>query len=337
MNKKLLGYLLIALMLLSCLGACEDAKAKTVTIADGTGHSVDVPVPAERIVSIDSHLSEIIYALEAGDRIVGRDSYTYFPASLKDVPVVAASSYKPDVEAILKINPDLVVADSMLSKDDRKKIEAAGIPVMVETSLDPTNVATLVEHLGVVLDKEDRANEIVLFIKRYQDIVDERISGLKAADKPAVFFEWGSKPYKSAGSGTIFHNLTVAAGGMNIVADQTVQYPTVDAEWIAKRDPDIIVRDVSTTAEENLTDKMMRTRNEIISRQGLSDVKAIKDGRVYALGAPLAAGIRSIIGELYLAKWFHPDLFEDIDPETIDKEFLQKFFGEEPKEKGVYP
>lgn len=336
MNEKFLGCVLIAFMLLICMGACEDAKAETITIVDGKGQFVNVSIPVERIASISSRASEIICALGAGDKIVGRDSYSFFPPALEDVQVVAESSHAPNIELIHKLDPDLVIADSMLSNDDRKKIESAGIPVIVETSWDSTTVATPVRHIGALLNKKDRAEEIIGFIEKYQDIVKQRIAGLKEEDKPEVFFEW-SRPYYSMGNGTLFHNLTVAAGGINIVADEPVKYPTMDPEWLVERDPDIMIRYDYSTEKENLTANMEKTRDEILSRPELSDVKAIKDDRVYILGNPVASGIRSIVGDLYLAKWFHPDLFEDIDPEAAHRELLQKFFGQELDGVYVYP
>jgi len=165
--------------------------------------------------------------------------------------------------------------------------------LIVETAWDSTTVATVVNHIGILLGKEDRAREIISFIKKYQDIVDERVFGLKASDKPAVFFEW-SRPYYSMGKGMLFHNLTVAAGGINIVADQPVKSPQMDAEWLAKRDPDIIVRYEYATANENLTANMIKTRNEILSRAALNEVKAIKNDRVYIFGNPVGSGIPDI-------------------------------------------
>ena len=336
MTGKVLTGLFIALMLLSFLGACEDAKAEMITIVDGRGQSVDVPTPVERIASISSRASEIICALGACDKIVGRDSYSFFPPALADVQVVAESSYTPNIELIHKLDPDLVIADSMLSNDDRKKIESAGIPVIVETTWDSKTVATPVRHIGILLDKADRAEEIIGVIERYQGIIEERTAGLEEEDKPAVFFEW-SRPYYSMGNGTLFHNLTVAAGGINIVADEPVKYPTMDPEWLVEKDPDIIIRYDYSTEKGNLTDNMEKTRDEILSRPELGDVKAIVDGRVYILGNPVASGIRSVVGDLYLAKWFHPDLFKDIDPEAVHRELLQKFFGQEPDGVYVYP
>lgn len=276
MNGNLLGGVLLILIFFSLLGACEGQETEDiVTIVDGTGELVDVSLPVEKIVSITSRASEIVYALGSGDKIVGRDSYSFYPSSLEGVPVVARSSRSPNVELIHKIDPDLVIADSMLSEEDRRKIESAGIEI--------------------------------------------------------------GYPYSTMASATTFHNLTVAAGGINIAADQPVDYPTVDPEWVVERDPDIIFSYATNTADENLTDKMKEIHDEIISWPELVDVKAVKNDQVYILGNPVAWGISSVVGDLYLAKWFHPDLFEDIDPEAVHREFLLKFFGEQLTEKSVYP
>jgi iron complex transport system substrate-binding protein len=143
-------------MLLSFLGACEDANAETITIVDGKGYSVNVSTPVLEVVSISSRASEVICALGAGDRIVGRDSYSVFPPSLEDAPIVAKFSYSPSVELILELEPDLVIADSMLPAESRKTIEDAGIPVIVETSWDPTTIGTPVSHLGILLERGSR-------------------------------------------------------------------------------------------------------------------------------------------------------------------------------------
>jgi len=113
---KVLTGLFIALMLLSFLGACEDAKAEMITIVDGRGQSVDVPTPVERIASISSRASEIICALGACDKIVGRDSYSFFPPALADVQVVAESSYTPNIELIHNLISDDFLPTSLVSR-----------------------------------------------------------------------------------------------------------------------------------------------------------------------------------------------------------------------------
>ncbi|MDD3565012.1 MAG: hypothetical protein PHN90_05000 [Methanothrix sp.] len=82
---------------------------------------------------------------------------------------------------------------------------------------------------------------------------------------------------------------------------------------------------------------MEEARDEILSRPGLSSVKAVEDDRAYILSSPVTTGVRSIIGELYLAKWFHPDFFEDIDPEEVHEELIQELFGQKLEGVYVYP
>lgn len=94
-------------------------QEETVTIIDGKGVYVEVRVPVERIVSITSGATEIICALGGGNRIVGRDSYSTFPPLVLEKPVVAGSSYDPNLELLLELEPDLVVADTMLSSELR--------------------------------------------------------------------------------------------------------------------------------------------------------------------------------------------------------------------------
>ena len=68
-----------------------------------------------------------------------------------------------------------------------------------------------------------------------------------------------------------------------------------------------------------------------------SSVKAVEDDRAHILSSPVTTGVRSIIGELYLAKWFHPDFFEDIDPEEVHEELIQELFGQKLEGVYVYP
>jgi iron complex transport system substrate-binding protein len=327
----------LCLLTLSLSGSTEETTlpSETVTIVDSTGLSVDLSCPVERIVSITSAASEVICALDAGDRIVGRDSYSLVTPYLEDAPVVAGSSASPNIELILELDPDVVIADTMLSDDLRERIEEAGIPVIVESAWDATTVITVVRNFGMMLDKEERADEIIGFIEQYQYIIEERIASLEEADKPAVYFEF-YKPYFTSSSGTPLDNLVTVAGGINIAREESTRYPTVSPEWIVERNPDIIISILSAT--EDITEEMLEeTRDEILSRQGLNSVKAVEDDRVYVLCSAIRSGVLSIVGELYLAKWFHPDLFEDIDPEEVHEELIQEFFGQKLEGVYVYP
>ena len=337
MNQtRITTWVLMASLLLSLMGGSEAAVPSSrgmVTIVDYTGKSMEVPSPVETVISLSSHASEILCALEGGDKIIGRGASSTFPPNLEDVPVVGESSYTPNIELILQLDPDVVVADTMISDDGREKIESAGIPVIVDRFSDPDRTIENIRNLGLILGKEERAEELADFIEHYQTIIEERVSGLEEEDKPIVLCEWGSA-WKVATPGTSYGNKIIAAGGTSIAADETPgQYVVVSSEWVAERNPDIIVFQVFGKVPPT-PEEMEETRNEILSRPGLGDVKAVKDDRVYIITSGIVGGAPSVIGDLYLARWFHPNLFEDIDPEAVHRELLQKFLGLELE--GVY-
>jgi len=94
-------------------------QKETVTIIDALGVAVEVEVPVERVISLASDLTEIICALGSEDKIVGRDGTSIFPPSILEKAVVGESSYTPNLEVLLELNPDLVVSDSMLTNETR--------------------------------------------------------------------------------------------------------------------------------------------------------------------------------------------------------------------------
>lgn len=341
-KKYLVGLILVlAFSLLVCgCGSKEDSnnssqpKKTTVTITDDKDKSVEIACPVDKVVSITSGGSEIICALGAEEKIIGRDSYSVFPDSIKKVPVMAESSYTPNLELIIESNPDVVVADSMLQDDMREKLEAAGIPVLIYSTSEAEKLPSIIKDLGTILGQKERAQEMIDFSDKYYQLIEERVGKLAEEDKPRVYYEW-SKPYYSTSSKGPSHKRIVQAGGINIAADEPVQCPTLTPEWIAEKDPEVIVR--MGGRDEDTVEQMKELRQEVMSRSGLNKTKAVQDDRVYVMKWGVALGTRSVVGSLYFAKWFHPELFTDIDPEAVHKELLKKFYNLELEGTYVYP
>ncbi|MBN1322577.1 MAG: ABC transporter substrate-binding protein [Methanotrichaceae archaeon] len=309
--------------------------AASVTIEDYTGQSVALASPAGRIVSLSSSASELIFALGGEGQLVGRGGTSQFPPSIEAVPEMGTSSYSPNMELILEAHPEVVIADTMLSQVNRALMEDAGIAVVEESFVDPEHLTQAIANIGAILGKEAQATELTDFIEGYKEMVEGRVSGV--SDRPRVFLE-RDLPYQTASSQTSDHQLIDAAGGENIAAGENVKYPTVSPEWVAERDPEVILLAVwSVEGEEISRDEMIQARDEILARPGLAQVSAVIDGRIYAYNSRLASGIRSVIGEIYMAKWFHPDLFVDIDPGEIHEEMMERFFGLQLEGTYVYP
>jgi len=300
-----------------------------VTIVDEAGRYVEVPCPAQRIVSLNSYAAEVLYALGAGDRIIARSKYCVFPPAVKE-KVNLGSSTSPNMELLLEQRPDVVIANLWLKQELRETIEKAGIPVVLFNAWKIDPLRLMVKNLGLMLDKRARAEELLEFIDRYLDLVKARTRKLKVEEKPLVFYE-SFKPYSTVSSGTASHDLITLAGGINVAAGEPIRYPVVSAEWVLERNPEIIVHSASSkelgykaipTAED-----MRAIRSEVMTRKGLSLVRAVKNGKVYVINMKVTTGPRVVVGLTYYAKWFHPDLFQDIDPTAIHKELLERFYG----------
>jgi iron complex transport system substrate-binding protein len=317
----------LCLVLVGCQAQAPAATERdTVVLFDQDGTRVTVPAPVGEIISVNSGMTALVCALGGEDRLIGRDTYSTFPEVARQVEAVAESSANCNLELIISKAPDLLVADPMFYPQHREKLDAAGIPSYVDSTSDPDRLLTLIRSLGLALDENERAEEIVQFVTQYTDLVNQRISKLELENgaKPKVFFEWHSR-YETASAETTFHKAIAQAGGINIAAGQPIHTPVVSSEWVVQQNPDIIVNRISGDAT---LAEMERAYQDIISRPGWENINAVKNNRVYIIKSDVFLTLRYPVGLLYYAKWFHPDLFADIDPEAVHREAVETFFSE---------
>ena len=335
MNMKLLGYVLVVLTLLSSLGSCESAEAETITIVDSQNRSVDVPCPPERIVSTTASASEFICIFGGMDNIVGRDKYSTFPPGLEEKPIVGSYSKTTNVELVLDLNPDVVISDTSMLQETIEQIEEAGVPVVVVgMNCELDSLMYNIQVIGDMMGNQEKAEELNEFIQEYVDIIQERTEDLNEDEMPLVYHE--CREYKSNAIGSPKDDHITFAGGINIAHDEPVERPVVSAEWVLEKNPDIIITRVSGTdpaTKEVLEEK----RNEILSRPGLKETNAVQNGAVYVYHPFLRRGPRLPGYLLYFAKWFHPELFEDIDPAAVENELLEEFYGMSLEGTWAYP
>jgi iron complex transport system substrate-binding protein len=330
MNRKMrtAHIVLLCLILVACGSpSATPAGSASVTVFDKDGTRVEVSQPVEKVISINSGMTTLICALGVEDKLIGRDTFSTFPTyAREEVEVVAESSANCNLELIISKVPDLVVADTMFYAHHREKLDVAGIPSYVDSTSDPDRVLTLIRSTGLMLDANEKAEEIVQLITNYTDMVDQRINrlDLEDGDKPRVFFEWHSS-LETANAETSFHKPIVQAGGINIAAGQPIRTPVMSSEWIIQQNPDVIVSRISGDAT---LEEMRQQYEEIISRLGWENIEAVKNNRVYIIKADVFLTVRYPVGLLYYATWFHPELFQDIDPEAVHQEIVETFFGE---------
>jgi iron complex transport system substrate-binding protein len=152
---------------------------KTITVVDVTGTQVTIALPVTRIVSLQSGFTEIIYAIGAGDKIVGRDLYSTFPDSVLNLTVVYGSSGL-SMETLTEMRPDLIVADTRINNDTRAEIESLlHVPVIIDNPSQTDRVKPIITYLGEILGKEERADALIKFMDGITDLVKDRVKDLK--------------------------------------------------------------------------------------------------------------------------------------------------------------
>ncbi len=308
-------------------------------IVDNSGKTIIIYKPIQRIIVLSADSAEVIRCLGVNKKIVGVDSYiardnTFFP-DLAQLPVLG-SSFHPDCEAIITLDPDIVFAYTSVKEEELDdKIEAAGIPVARFSACKVLTRDGQLRNLGYIFEEEDKAEELIEF---YHDITDPIVNTLKDlsdSEKPEVYLECYSD-YKARNKRSGTHPMGVMAGGINIAEDLDLlgQGTTfqIDPEWVIEQNPDIIVKVVSGSKvscgyDEDDPSEMRSVRDAIMSRPGFDNITAVKDNRVYLIVPHICDRSCNAIGIVYMAKWFYPDLFEDLDPQATHQEYLTRFQG----------
>ena len=313
-------------------------------ISDITEEPVTVSMPIESIVTTNIDKGpETLCALGEQDKIVGVTDYAKkrkeLKTFLKDKPSVGKFT-KWDLEMIMELKPDIVLALSLRSYPEyEKQLNAAGIPLVQMDFFQMKKHSREVRNLGWMLDNQERAEELINFEQQYLGLIEERVKDLKEEQKPRVYFE-GFSDYKAAGPGSSNHAATIACGGINIFADLPTSSATIDPEAVIVRNPQVIIRYVSAGLPSGYdvtdTDPMEELRNDIMSRPGWDQIDAVKNEKVYIVSCDTKSTHSSVYYS-YIAKWLHPDLFQDIDPVESHSEWFERFLGIEYKGVYAYP
>jgi len=264
-----------------------------------------------RIACINNGFTEIIFALDYGAKIVGRDVYSTYSSIVENITIFCDAS-GISMEILAELNVDLVIADEV-SNDTKAQIESTlGVPVIIDNPSDSDCVGSLVLSLGIILDKESTAESLLNYMNNINNLVATRLSSLQENDKPLVYYEWSDAGRSCSNSG-LPHVMMTEAGGRNLAANETLTYPTLSPEYVLERNPDVIIRIITSTTH-NQTD-FISMRDSLMAR----------------------TGIRNPIGLLFMAKCFHPTLFSDIDPEALQDEMFMIYVGEHITGTYCYP
>ena len=226
---------LLHAVLLWCL--CY-GHAIALTLQDDSGVNVTLPHPAQRIISLAPHITEILFAAGAGTHVVGTVSYSDYPAAAKKIPLVGSYD-QVNFEKILQLRPDLVIGwQSGNNSDSLAKIRALGLPLYLSEPKDLTSIAHNIRQMGFLAGTTLQADATA-------DRFNAKLAALtqQYSHKPVltVFYQVWDEPLYTLGGGHFSRDMFRICGGRNIFADLTAPSPIVSVEAVITRNPQVML------------------------------------------------------------------------------------------------
>ena len=255
--------------------AAEPAEdGSYLAFTDMMGHEVTLEKPAERVVALSAADCEILFAIGAGDLLVGRGEYCDYPAEVLDKPSVDSGS-ETNIEQILALEPDVLIMSSMAQTQEQvQALENAGVDVVVSDAQDIEGVYTSIRMIGMMTGHDAEAESVV---QSMQDTFAE-LKEDPAISGQTIYFEvspleWG---LWTAGEGTFMDEIASILGLTNVFHD-VAGWGEISEEQVLERDPDHIVT-ISMYFGEGPTPE-----EEIMSRAGWENVKAVQNKSILNL------------------------------------------------------
>ena len=273
-----------------------------LTLTDDAGRQVTIPSRPERIISLAPSNTEILFAIGAGDRVVGVDSFSDYPAQVKDLPKLGGVN-DTNYEQIVALEPDLALTIGG-TEEQVQKLEELGIPTVVIQPETLDEVLASIEQVGRIVDAQAGAARVVEDMRARIEAVRARVADIPDDQRVRVFYEVWNDPLMTVGPGAFIHDVITAAGGANIAADTGQAWPQISLEAVVSEDPQVIIvpRSLQASYEELKAGR----------RKGWEGIRAVRDGRVYAIDDNIISrpGPRLVEGLEQIARWLYPDRFQ---------------------------
>lgn len=296
-------WMCVLLVILVGVIACAPTPTPTPaaqTFTDDAGRVVALKGAPARIVSLAPSNTEVLYALGLGARVVGVTQYCNFPPEAKEKPTVGGFA-KIDLEKVVGLNPDLVLATNLHAKSVAPELEKRGIVVAIVEPKNVDDVLAKITFIGKLTGASESAAKLTAQLKARIDAVMTKVATAKT--KPRVFYEIDKSLY-TPGPGSYIDDLLTKAGGVNIAADAKSSYAQLSPEAIIAKDPEVIL----------LGDMLFGESPESVrARPGWVNISAVKTGRIVPIpneDVVARPGPRIVEGLETIARALYPDLFK---------------------------
>lgn len=273
---------------------------------DGLGREITLEQPAQMVVSLAPSNTEILFAVGAGEQVIGRDEFSNYPAEAMDLPSIGGSFGEYNLEAIIALEPDLILAAEINTAELVQSLEDLGLTVYyLSNPLDIEGMYANLEIVAQLTGHADETAELVTGLRTRVEAVMEVVAEAETA--PTVFYELdGFDPNApwTVGGGTFTDTLITMLGAVNVGAVMEGPYGQLSLEELIAQDPDIII-----LGDANFG----ATPEAVAARPGWETLSAVQNGMVFAFNDDLASrpGPRLVDGLETLAMLFYPELFEE--------------------------
>jgi iron complex transport system substrate-binding protein len=214
------------------------ASAWPRTFVDALGEAATLKAPPRRVVSLSPATTEMLFAIGAGDRVVGVTEYCDFPPEARKLPKVGAYTGF-SVEKVLSLRPDLVVGMRGTSKDAVEALRRAGVPVLTYDPIAVDGVLDLMDELaGMVLGEAGESEAVAQLRARVETV---RAQAARLPRRPRVLCAVQIEPLYAAGPDNHLDDMIRLAGGENAAGDADVPWPQYSLERMLEKDPEVII------------------------------------------------------------------------------------------------
>jgi iron complex transport system substrate-binding protein len=299
--------ILLLLIFVLLLSGCQqqntagsDMTTGEIVVTDDSGTQLKLDKYPERIISLTPNNTEILFALGLGERVVGVTTYCDYPEEVSQNARIG--DLQGNVEEIVALKPDLVVAKAVLNEDIVSKLRKLDVPVLCVDPESIDGVYRSIELIAKVTGTDSNGDKIISEMKAKISDVQQKVAEIPEEERLKVFIEVGNDPLYTAGGDTYVDELVRLAGGINIASDIT-GYQMYSLETVVKCNPDAIL-----AADSYYVD----VKAEINKRPGWDTVKAVQKGHIITdIDTNLVnrAGPRSAMAVETVAKALYPDLF----------------------------
>ncbi len=285
----------------------EPTPFTPVELTDTLGNTLTLDEPPVRIISLAPSITEILYAIGAGDLLVGRTDFDNYPEAVLELPSVGGvTADTMSMEVIIDLEPDFILGGSVWQADLIDTLNENGMPSL---TFEPNNLDEIMDLMLLLGDATGHAADAASAVEQMKarvSVVASVVETIPQSERVTLFYEVWHEPLMTTTNRTFIGEIITLAGGENIFGDLEETYPAVSAEEIIAANPDVILG--PTSHGDQLTAEV------IAKREGWSELSAVQNNAIYLIDGDIIsrAGPRVVDALEAVASALYPAYFESL-------------------------